>query len=70
MNGKLIFLCVLTGLVILFIVQNTLVVKIQLLFWSLEMSRALWMLLLLSIGIIIGWVLHGYFNYRKKHRKG
>ncbi len=57
MNAKLIFVLILTGFAVLFILQNVAAVEIQFLFWSMQMSRALLMFLILTIGIVIGWFL-------------
>jgi len=65
MNYKLIFILFLAALAILFIIQNVAAVEIQFLFWSIQMSRALLIFLLLAIGIIFGWFLHEYVKYRK-----
>jgi uncharacterized integral membrane protein len=65
MNIKLIFVLVFAGLAVLFIVQNVTVVEVKFLFWSVEVSRSLLMFLLLAVGIVIGWFLHGHFKYRK-----
>ena len=67
MNIKLIFVLVLAGLAVVFIVQNVTVVEVRFLLWSLEMSRALLMFLLIAVGIVIGWFLQGHFRYRKDH---
>jgi uncharacterized membrane protein len=40
--------------------------EIQFLLWSIQMSRSLLILLLLAIGIVIGWFLHSYVAYRKE----
>ena len=66
MDAKLIGVLVLAGLVVLFIIQNVAVAEIQLLFWSIQMSRSLLMFLLLAVGMIIGWFLNAYL---KKSRK-
>ena len=50
---------------VVFIVQNAEVVEIKYLFWTLSISRALLMFLVLAIGIIIGWLLHGMAGLRK-----
>lgn len=63
MNYKLVFILILTGLAVLFIIQNVTVVEIRFLFWSIEMSRALLMFLLMAIGIVIGWFSHSYFKH-------
>lgn len=70
MNIKLILILLLTGLVILFIVQNVAAVEIQFIVWSMRVSRALLLFIILSIGILIGWALHSYSQYRKKKSKG
>jgi uncharacterized integral membrane protein len=69
MNYKLILILILAGLAVLFIIQNVAVVEIQFLFWSIQMSRSLFMFILLAIGIIMGWFLHGYLKYRKGKSK-
>ncbi len=65
MNHKLILILILAGLAVLFIFQNIAIVEIQFLFWSIQMSRSLLVLLLLVIGVLIGWFLHRYLEYRK-----
>lgn len=70
MNFKLIFILLLTGLVVLFIVQNVAAVEIQFIVWSMRVSRALLLFIILSIGILIGWALQSYSQYRKKKSKG
>ena len=66
MNVKLILILVLAGLAVLFTVQNVAVVDIRFLFWTLSMSRSLLMFFLLAIGVIVGWLLHGYSMHRNK----
>lgn len=68
MNYKLSLILLLAGLAVLFVVQNVAVVKIQFLFWSLQMSRSLLTIFLLAIGIAIGWFLHSYVRYRETHQ--
>jgi lipopolysaccharide assembly protein A len=65
MNYKLIISLVIAGMAVLFIIQNVTVVDLKFLFWTLSMSRALLMSLILSIGIILGWLLHSYFKRSK-----
>ena len=65
MNNKLVLVLVLIGFSGLFIFQNMAVVKIQFLFWSIEMSRSLMMIVLLALGITIGWFLHAYMRHHK-----
>lgn len=63
MNHKMIIILVLTGLVVLFIIQNVTVVEIKFLLWSIQMSRSLLMFFLIAIGIIIGWFLNSHFKH-------
>jgi lipopolysaccharide assembly protein A len=65
MNYKLIFSLFIAGMAVSFIIQNVTVVDLKFLFWTLSMSRALLMSLILSTGIIIGWLLHSYFKRSK-----
>jgi len=65
MNVKLIVGTILAGLAVIFVIQNTTVTELRFFFWTLSMSRALLMFLILSVGIILGWLLHGSFNRRK-----
>ena len=62
MNAKLILGIILAGMASVFIIQNVTSVDLTFLFWTLSMSRALLMLLILSLGIILGWMLHGSFR--------
>ena len=65
MNYKVVFILVLAGLTVLFVIQNVAVVEIQFLFWSIQLSRSLLIFFLLAIGFLIGWFLHGYLRFRK-----
>ena len=46
-------------LVALFTLQNIEVVTITFLLWQFSLSRALLIFLVLVIGVVVGWVLHG-----------
>jgi uncharacterized integral membrane protein len=65
MNYKMIIVLIFTGLAVLFIIQNVTVVEIKFIFWSFQMSRALLMFILLAIGFIIGWFMHGHLKHKK-----
>ena len=56
MIRNIIFIC-LIGLVVVFVLQNTQVVEVRLLFWTISMSRALMLFGTLVIGLISGWLL-------------
>jgi putative membrane protein len=62
MNAKLILGIILAGMAAIFIIQNVTSVDLTFLFWTLSMSRALLMLLILSLGFILGWLMHGNFR--------
>jgi putative membrane protein len=47
----------LIGLVFIFVLQNTQVVEVRFLFWTISMSRALILFATLAIGLIAGWLL-------------
>jgi len=66
MNIKLIIGLIIICLVAIFIIQNAAVVEIQVLFWTIAMSRALLMFILLFIGIATGWLLNSYFARKKE----
>ena len=66
MNTKLIPCLILTGLAVIFIIQNVTVIDIRFLFWTLSMSRALLMFFVLAIGVVIGWSLHSLSVSRRE----
>jgi uncharacterized integral membrane protein len=66
MKPKLILGVILAGLVLVFVIQNVAVMNLRFLFWTLSMSGALMMLLILSAGIILGWLFHSGFSRRKR----
>ena len=57
MSAKSIVILILIGFFVLFVIQNTRIVEVQLLFWTVSMSRALMLLATLFIGLIAGWLL-------------
>lgn len=57
MGWKLWVAIALVTLVGIFVLQNTTVVEVRLLFWKVEMSRALLVIGWLSSGLAIGWLL-------------
>ena len=56
MIRNIIFIC-LIGVVLIFVLQNTQVVEVRFLFWTLAMSRALILIATLAIGLTGGWLL-------------
>jgi lipopolysaccharide assembly protein A len=62
MNAKHILAIILAGTAAVFILQNVTSVDLTFLFWTLSMSRALLLFLVLSLGFILGWLLHGKYS--------
>ena len=47
----------LIGVVVIFVLQNTQVVEVRFLFWTVSMSRALMLFGTLAIGLVGGWLM-------------
>ena len=58
-HSKLITILTLLGCVIIFTVQNYDIVELRILFWRLEMSRALLVFFVFGGGMMTGWLLRG-----------
>lgn len=65
-NAKLVFSLVLSGLVVLFLIQNTAVVEVRFMLWSISMSRSLMIFFVFAFGILSGWLLHSHLVCRKE----
>jgi uncharacterized integral membrane protein len=63
---KLFLSLLLAGLAVLFVVQNVAVVEVRFLLWGLQMTLSLLIFLLFAGGIVVGWLLHSYWLYRRK----
>lgn len=57
------------GLLAVFVLQNTTVVEIRVLLWTFALSRSLMVLIVLVLGLLVGWLLHGYAAYRRTQVK-
>lgn len=66
MNLKFILVLALVFLMTVFVLQNTTVVEIRFLFWTISMSRALLIVLLLVIGTLLGWLAHSLHARRRR----
>ena len=62
---KIITISVLSILLVIVLIQNSSTVKFHFLFWTFTISRYLFLLLLFTIGFIIGWLLRSHFLHRK-----
>ncbi len=65
-NFKLVFILTLILVAALFLVQNTQVVNINVIFWSYSMSVSIVVVSMLILGILIGWFLKSYISYKSK----
>jgi len=65
-NLKFILVLALVFLMTVFVLQNTTVVEIRFLFWTISMSRALLIVLLLVIGTLLGWLAHSLHARRRR----
>lgn len=63
---KLILSLILACLAVLFVIQNVAVVEVRFLLWALPMTLSLLIFLLFAGGLIVGWLLHSYWAYRRK----
>tara|TARA_R110001606_G_C15404643_1_gene654164 strand:- start:42635 stop:42838 length:204 start_codon:yes stop_codon:yes gene_type:complete len=67
MNFKLGISVVIACFILIFVFQNTAIVEVKFLLWSLTMSRSLLILLFVGVGIIIGWLLKGHVVFKVKN---
>lgn len=65
MKAKTIIIIVLIALFLIVLFQNTQVVELRLLFWTISMSRIILFPLTLLVGLIIGFLLGHYVKKRK-----
>jgi len=68
MKIKLILSLVAIVFVVLFVLQNTTIVEIQFLLWSLSMSRSLLIVVFVAVGVAIGWLLRSNVSFKKINR--
>lgn len=69
LNIKIILLVSLGGVIALFLIQNVADTEIQLFLWSVTMRRSTLVLLVLGVGVVIGWVLHGIQTRTRRRRE-
>lgn len=68
MNARLVTSIVLILLALIFVAQNTEMVRVTFLLWAMEMSLALFILMLLVIGMLAGWMLRSYYRHHRRRR--
>lgn len=52
-------------LVLIFAVQNSAIVQVQLLFWQVEIPRSLLIFAMILVGVVIGWFIKPMFKFNK-----
>ncbi|MDB2414224.1 LapA family protein [Rickettsiales bacterium] len=62
MKFKIITGITLLLLVVIFTLQNAMVVDVRFFLWTLSISRALLIFIVLSIGILMGWLIRVLFD--------
>ena len=67
MKSKLAVTVFLLILVIVFLIQNAAIVEIRFLFWNLAVPRSLLIVMLLLIGMIVGWFARAMYRV-SRHR--
>lgn len=67
-KAKLIAIVVISVVALILVLQNTEVTRTQILFWSMQMSQALLLILALVLGFVVG-VLVASYSLRKKRSK-
>jgi uncharacterized integral membrane protein len=50
----------------IFALQNTEIVEIRFLFWTVTTSRALMIVMVLVVGILVGWAVGGIRRHRRR----
>ena len=56
-------------LMILFTVQNLGAVTVRMLFWQFSMSQALLIFIVLASGIVLGWMMAGWFHWQRARKQ-
>ena len=70
MHFKLFLSLALAGLAVVFVLQNVIVVEVRFLLWGLPMTLSILIFLLFASGLIVGWLLHSYWLYRRNASHG
>ena len=66
MNFKNIILMILLALFIIVCIQNVEIIPLHFLFWKVEISKLLLLIITLVVGMLIGMIIPGFFNKSKK----
>jgi uncharacterized integral membrane protein len=65
MKPKVFIILILIVLSLIFVIQNTTIVEVQLFFWKISMARIIMLSFLLLVGFIIGYLVAKFSEERK-----
>jgi uncharacterized integral membrane protein len=68
MNSKFVIIIAVLFIFALFIVQNSQVVMVSFLFWKIEASRAIVLMVTFVLGLFTGWILTQVFRKPKNSK--
>jgi len=68
MNFKNISLMILLALFIIVCIQNVEIIPLHFLFWKVEISKLLLLIITLVVGMLIGMMIPGFFTKSKKEK--
>ncbi len=66
MNLKYISIIFLLALFIIVCIQNVEIIPVHFLFWKVDISKLLLLIITLVVGMLIGMIIPGFFNKSKK----
>jgi uncharacterized integral membrane protein len=69
MKIKLGISLLLAFLIILFVTQNTEVVQVTFLAWSVQVSLVLLVFIMLWVGMVLGWLLNSYLRFSRARKR-
>ncbi len=69
MKIKLVVSLILAALAAIFIYQNTDIVKVDFMTWSVDMSLVLLVFIMLGSGVVIGWLLNSYSRFVRTRKR-
>lgn len=69
MNLKSLSIISLLAIFVIVSIQNVEVIPVHLLFWKIEISKLLLLIITLVIGILVGMIIPGFFSKSKKEEQ-
>jgi len=69
MKVKLVITLILLSITLLFVYQNTDLIQVDFLAWSVDVSLALLVIFAFAVGLSLGWVLNSYLRFSRQRKK-